>query len=102
MRNTNATTSASMAPSDEKVINEIKDVAARLYASDREGLTVNIVRNVVELELGLQQGSLKGGEWKERSKGVVLGMVVSCDVLLFLVWLGAGSMDGRGWWCVFV
>lgn len=66
-----------MAPSDEQVISALKAVVARLYASDRDGLTVNIVRNVVELELGLEQGSLKGEEWKERSKGVVMGRVVS-------------------------
>lgn len=62
---------------DVNTISEsIRTVTQRCYAKDRDNLTVNIVRNIVELELGLEQGTLKNGDWKERSKEGVWAEVV--------------------------
>lgn len=58
------------------ISDRIRTVTQRCYARDRDNLTVNIVRNIVELELGLEQGTLRSEGWKERSKEGVLGEVV--------------------------
>lgn len=60
----------------DAISDHIRTVTQRCYAKDRDNLTVNIVRNTVELELGLQHGTLRSEAWKERSKEGVLSEVV--------------------------
>lgn len=66
------------------ISDRIRKVTQHCYAKDRDNLTVNIVRNIVELELGLKQGTLRSEAWKERSKEEVLGEVV-CTLFLILL-----------------
>ena len=65
-----------MAPS-KKVEQELQKEALDIFrSSERDLLTVNLVRERVEARLGLGSGFLSQGEWKLRSKSVIKAEVV--------------------------
>ncbi len=67
-----------MAPSDETLSNTIRSAVRRMFQGpDRDNLTVNQVREYVESELGLEEGFLKGGLWKQESKNIVKTEIVT-------------------------
>ena len=60
---------------------QVKDtlnvVTARMHKEDRDNLTVNTIRNVAELELGLPGGFFKEDEeWRETSRKMIYAKVV--------------------------
>lgn len=61
---------------------ELRDAVRDQYNSEhRDKLTVNSIREFVELVLHLSDGFLKGGQWKARSKQIILDTLVSRDGL---------------------
>lgn len=70
-----------MAPAkatDKVIAKELANVVREIYNSPkRDELTVNYARNNVEEKLGLDQGFLKEGDWKTKSKQIILDTLVS-------------------------
>lgn len=62
---------------DATIETEIADAVRRIYHGPQE-LTVNGVREAVEKKLNLGEGFLKDGDWKARSKELVMDTLVSC------------------------
>jgi len=61
-----------MAPSDKVLSDAIRTAVRRMFKGpDRDNLTVNKVREQVEVELHLGAGFLKQGSWKQESKNIV-------------------------------
>ncbi|KAK3385686.1 hypothetical protein B0H63DRAFT_186533 [Podospora didyma] len=64
-----------MAPkklSDKALEAELESTVRRIYhGPDKDQLTVNYARQVVEKKLKLQDGFLKEGEWKGKSKDII-------------------------------
>ena len=69
-----------MAPTkvSEKAIEKaLSDAVRNVYQSDERGqLSVNYAREVVEEKFGLESGFLKEGNWKAKSKNIILAAVV--------------------------
>lgn len=67
-----------MAPriSDDKVTETIVKAVREIWKNDRDQLTVNYARQNVEKKLGLEEGFLKEGDWKAKSKQLILEEVV--------------------------
>lgn len=70
-----------MAPAkatDKAIAKELVDVVRQMYnGPNREQLSVNYARHVVEEKLKLEDGFLKEGDWKEKSKQIIKGTCVS-------------------------
>lgn len=66
--------------SEDAIATELQNTVERIYQSDdRDQLSVNYVRQVVEKKLKLDEGHLKDGDWKARSKQIIHDALVSCD-----------------------
>jgi hypothetical protein len=69
-----------MAPAkatDKAIAKELADVVRRVYnGPKRDQLSVNYARQAVEESLKLGDGYLKEGDWKARSKQIILETVV--------------------------
>jgi hypothetical protein len=66
-----------MAPRAKTIEDELKKTVAEFWNSrDRDELTVNNVRKHVSGKLGLEEGYLGSGEWKGKSKQIILAAVV--------------------------
>jgi len=66
--------------SEDAIATELQSTVERIYQSDdRDQLSVNYVRQVVEKKLKLEEGHLKDGDWKARSKQIIHDALVSCD-----------------------
>lgn len=61
---------------DATIKTEIADAVRRIYHGPQE-LTVNAVREAVEKKLKLGEGFLKDGDWKAKSKQLVMDTLVS-------------------------
>ena len=61
---------------DATIETEIADAVHRIYHGPQE-LTVNIVREAVEKKFKLGEGFLKDGDWKAKSKELVMDTLVS-------------------------
>ena len=82
------------APSASELDSALRAAVQDIYRTgDFEDLTVRRIRSVVEREKGLSEGFFKSPEagWKERSKGVIEGAVVSSFLL------GVWVLGKRGW-----
>lgn len=66
-----------MAPKASVIEAELTKSVRELFATDRDNLTVNTVRKNVEDKLGLDDGFLRSGQWKTKSKDMITGSVVS-------------------------
>ena len=64
---------------DKAITNAILETVRELFKTDLDALSVNNVRKVVEEQLGLSSGFLKGDAWKAKSKELITGEVVSTD-----------------------
>lgn len=61
-----------MAPPDDSALEaELSAAVIELLKTDRDALTVNVVRQKVEEKLGLESGFFKSAEWKARSKELI-------------------------------
>ena len=71
-----------MAPTkaaDKSIAKELADVVRQTYnGPDSALLSVNYVRQVVEEKLKLDDGFLKEGNWKSKSKQIILDTLVGC------------------------
>ncbi len=65
-----------MAPRDSTIREALKASASSLFHKDRNALTVNAVRKLVEEKCGLDTGFLKSDTWKEKSKDIINKAVV--------------------------
>jgi len=70
-----------MAPkkaTDAAIKTALATAVRRIYnGPDRDNLTVNFVREDVEKKLKLEEGFLKDGDWKAKSKQIILETMVS-------------------------
>ena len=65
-------------PKDKALEAELVETVRRVYnSSERDQLTVNYARQIAEKRLKLVAGFFKEGEWKERSKQIIHGALVS-------------------------
>jgi hypothetical protein len=62
--------------SDREISSAILQSVQHLFKTDRDGTTVNKVRRMAEEKLGLEDGFLKGSDWKGRSKDIITEEVV--------------------------
>jgi hypothetical protein len=75
--------------SDTAIIAALKSHVRQILASaERDTLTVNKVRALVENELELENGYLKGGNWKDRSKEVIKDESVCPPFLIYFLDFG--------------
>ncbi|KAK4182897.1 hypothetical protein QBC35DRAFT_395048 [Podospora australis] len=59
-------------PAEKAIVAELADAVRRIYnGPDRDNLTVNYVRQAVEEKLGFDDGFLKEGDWKAKSKDAI-------------------------------
>lgn len=58
-------------PDDSALEAELSSTVAKILMSDRDSLTVNLVRQKVEEKFGLESGFFKSSEWKGRSKQII-------------------------------
>lgn len=63
--------------SDKAITNALLETVRELFKTDLDALSVNNVRKVVEGQLDLSSGFLKGDAWKAKSKELITGEVVS-------------------------
>jgi hypothetical protein len=75
---------------DKAIAKELADVVRRVYnGPKREQLSVNYARQAVEESLKLEDGFLKQGDWKARSKRIILDtMVRRVAINALSVWVG--------------
>jgi hypothetical protein len=67
-----------MTPSEKLINDAIKSAVQSVYnGPHRDQLTVNQIRDVVEDSLDLSDGFLREGQWKQKSKQLVLSEHVS-------------------------
>lgn len=66
-----------MAPSAEALEVAIQQGTADIFAAEPDATTVNKVRKHVEATLNLKEGFFTSPEWKQRSKDLIKGLVVS-------------------------
>ena len=70
-----------MAPpkaTDKTIAKELASVVRKVYhGPERDQLTVNYARQLVEEKLSLDAGFLKEGDWKAKSKQIILDTLVS-------------------------
>jgi len=62
--------------SDKEIRSTILQSVQHLFKTDRDGTSVNKVRRMAEEKLGLEDGFLKGDDWKGRSKDIITEEVV--------------------------
>ena len=66
---------------DAAVEKELADAVRRIWKSgEKAELTVNLVRQRVEQKLGLDEGYLKDGDWKSKSKRIITNTVVGLQL----------------------
>lgn len=69
-----------MAPtkvSDKAIEKALSDAVRNVYQSDeREQLSVNYARQLVEEKFGLESGFLKEGNWKSKSRDLIRAALV--------------------------
>lgn len=68
-----------MAHSDEELEAELRDAVRDTVLKDRDSLTINSVRKLVEEKLDLEQGFFLSDSWKQRSKLLIKEAVVSAS-----------------------
>ena len=62
---------------DNAIAKGLADVVRQIYNSPkRDDLTVNHARQVAETKLKLDDGFLKGGDWKAKSKQIIVDTLV--------------------------
>ncbi|KAF4979852.1 hypothetical protein FZEAL_4018 [Fusarium zealandicum] len=64
-----------MAPSDQEIEQALLDGTYQVYRIAPEDTSVNKVRKQAEQSLGLEDGFLSGGNWKQKSKVLIKGRV---------------------------
>jgi hypothetical protein len=65
-------------PADDAVVKELASVVRDVYnGPESDQLTVNYARQLVEKKLKLGEGFLKEGDWKAKSKQIILDTLVS-------------------------
>jgi hypothetical protein len=65
-------------PNDKALTNALLKSVRTIYRSDeKDQLSVRFVRTKVEEEFDLEEGFLSEGKWKDKSKGIIKGEVVS-------------------------
>ncbi|OBT49123.1 hypothetical protein VE00_00151 [Pseudogymnoascus sp. WSF 3629] len=64
---------------DKAITNAILETVRELFKTDLDSLSVNNVRKVVEEQLDLSSGFLKGDAWKAKSKELITGEVAKLD-----------------------
>lgn len=73
-----------MAPkkvADKTIAAELTSVVDQIYnGPDRDKLSVNYARELVEAKLGLDEGFLKEGQWKARSKEIIRAALVTSQI----------------------
>lgn len=63
---------------DKAIASELGRVVQQVYnGPNREKLSVNYARKEVEENLGLEEDYLKEGDWKARSKEIILNTMVN-------------------------
>ena len=62
---------------EKEIAQTVRDI---WKTDDKAALTVNLVRERVEKKLKLEDGYLKTGEWKSKSKDIIKETVVSCQL----------------------
>jgi hypothetical protein len=67
--------------SDKAITNALLETVQELFKGDLDALSVNNVRKIVEEQLDLSSGFLKGDAWKVKSKEIITGEVVSTNPL---------------------
>lgn len=75
--------------SDKAITNAILETVRELFKTDIDALSVNNVRKIVEKQLDLSAGFLKGDAWKAKSKEIITGEVVSTQ--------SAAKLDPEEW-----
>ncbi len=64
-------------PTDKAIAKQLADVVRQIYNSPkRDDLTVNHARQVAETKLKLDDGFLKEGDWKAKSKQIIVDTLV--------------------------
>lgn len=64
-------------PTNQAISAELANVVREIYNSlERDQLTVNYARKVAEEKLRLDDGFLKAGDWKAKSKQIILDTLV--------------------------
>ncbi len=64
-------------PTDKAIAKQLADVVRQIFNSPkRDELTVNHARQVAETKLNLDDGFLKGGDWKAKSKQIIVATLV--------------------------
>ncbi len=64
-------------PTDTAIAKQLADVVRQIYnGPKRDELTVNHARQVAESNLKLDDGFLKGGDWKAKSKQIIVDTLV--------------------------
>jgi len=72
-----------MPPKPSVIKEELAKTVRDLFKTDRNSLTVNLVRKNVEENLGLDEGFFRGPNWKQKSKELITNTVVcllSCQL----------------------
>ncbi len=64
---------------EKKIRDTILQTVSDLFKSDRDALTVRVVRNNAEAKLDLERGFLKQGAWKENSSELIRNEVTRLD-----------------------
>ncbi|KAK3305994.1 uncharacterized protein B0T15DRAFT_215669 [Chaetomium strumarium] len=63
-----------------KIARQLAKVVREIYSSDeRDQLTVNYARQVAERRLKLEEGFFKDGEWKAKSKNIILDTMAEIE-----------------------
>jgi len=79
-----------MAPkkvADETIENALAEAVRHIFHNDeKDALTVNYARQVAEKKLKLQEGFLKEGNWKARSKRIVHDTLVCNSMESIFSW----------------
>ncbi|ELR05498.1 hypothetical protein GMDG_07420 [Pseudogymnoascus destructans 20631-21] len=65
--------------SDKAITNAILETVRKLFKTDLDALSVNHVRKIVEEQLDLSSGFLKGDAWKAKSKELITSEVAKLD-----------------------
>ena len=71
-----------MAPSEKIILDTISEVFASIWFAQKDQLSVNQVRAQAEKQLKLDDGFLKTGAWKEKSKVLIKKEAVRIRITL--------------------
>lgn len=66
-----------MAPSAKKLRSALLDATCQVFKAEPDATSVNKVRKQAEENLGLEEGFFLSSDWKQQSKTMIKGFVVS-------------------------